>query len=250
VKAIILAAGRGSRMKGLTDDCPKCLVEVYGKPLLEWQLQSLRSAGVDEIAIVTGYSRELLTGRGVVEFHNDRWSETNMVTSLSCAREWLALEPCIVSYSDIIYMPKAVRSLIDCKSHLAVTYDPDWKFLWESRFDDPLDDAETFRLNHDGSLAEIGNVPSSLDEVQGQYMGLLRFTPGSWAKIEKLREGFPNTVRDQMHMTGTLQKLIELGNMEIFAIPYHGRWCEVDSADDLIVANKMDWSDINDYIIK
>ena len=87
MKAIILAAGRGSRMKDLTDERPKCLVELRGKPLLEWQLEALREAGINEIAIVTGYKRELLVNRGLTEFHNPRWAETQMVSSLACAEE-------------------------------------------------------------------------------------------------------------------------------------------------------------------
>ena len=101
MKAIILAAGRGSRMKDLTEDKPKCLVKLHGKSLLDSQLQALSDAGIAEIAIVTGYKRELLANRGLFEFHNSRWAETNMVSSLACAQEWLETEPCIVSYSDI-----------------------------------------------------------------------------------------------------------------------------------------------------
>ena len=101
MKAIILAAGRGSRMKHLTDTQPKCLVELNGKSLLDWQLKALRDAGITEIAIVTGYRRQLLVNRGLIEFYNPRWAETNMVSSLACADEWLTTEPCIVSYSDI-----------------------------------------------------------------------------------------------------------------------------------------------------
>jgi len=55
MKAIILAAGRGSRMKNLTDERPKCLVELRGNPLLDWQLAALLEAGIDRIAIDTGY---------------------------------------------------------------------------------------------------------------------------------------------------------------------------------------------------
>ena len=59
MKAIILAAGRGSRMKNLTSDKPKCLVKLHGKPLLEWQLESMYKSGISEIAVVTGYKNEL-----------------------------------------------------------------------------------------------------------------------------------------------------------------------------------------------
>ena len=100
-------------MKSLTDERPKCLVELRGKPLLEWQLESLRAAGISDIAVVTGYKRELLAERGLSAFHNPRWAETNMVSSLACAESWLQGEPCIVSYSDIFYSPVAVQSLIN-----------------------------------------------------------------------------------------------------------------------------------------
>ena len=235
MKAIILAAGRGSRMKSLTDERPKCLVELRGKPLLEWQLESLRAAGISDIAVVTGYKRELLAGRGLSEFHNPRWAETNMVSSLACAESWLQGEPCIVSYSDIFYSPVAVQSLINCEATLAVTYDPNWLQLWTERFGDPLLDAETFRLSATKTLAEIGNKPQSVDDVQGQYMGLLRFTPEGWAEVVRLRAELSPQQRDSMHMTNTLQRVIDAGRVPIAAVAYTGEWGEVDSSEDLSV---------------
>ncbi len=233
MKAIILAAGRGSRMKNLTDERPKCMVELRGKSLLEWQLQALREAGIDDIAIVTGYKREMFSQWKLKEFHNPRWAETNMVSSLACAYEWLEVEPCIVSYSDIFYDATAVTSLMTCDASLAVTYDPQWLKLWERRFGDPLLDAETFRLNDEGILTEIGNKPNTVDEVQGQYMGLLRFTPEGWSEVIRIRSRLSNIDCDKMHMTGTLQRVIEAGQIPVVAVPYQGEWGEVDSAEDL-----------------
>lgn len=238
MKAIILAAGRGSRMKDLTEGRPKCLVELRGKALLDWQLDALRAAGITEIAIVTGYKRELLANRRLVEFHNARWSETNMVLSLACAQNWLQAEPCIVTYSDIFYSPMAVQSLMSCEASLAVTYDPNWLELWTQRFGDPLLDAETFRLTPEHTLAEIGNKPNSANEVQGQYMGLLRFTPEGWAEVLRIRSGLTSEQCDKMHMTGTLQKVIDARRIAIAAVPYPGEWGEVDSVEDLLHSEK------------
>lgn len=238
MKAIILAAGRGSRMKGLTDGRPKCLVELRGRPLLDWQLQSLREGGIEEIGIVTGYRRELLADRGLAEFHNVRWAETNMVSSLACAREWLVEGPCVVSYSDIFYEPQGVIALGHCPAALAVTYDRNWLSLWKGRFGDPLLDAETFRMNPDGTLAEIGNRPRSIEEVQGQYMGLLRIAPEGWREIERVRAKLSETDRDRMHMTGTLQLVVKAGRVPIAALPYDLPWGEIDSADDLALFDR------------
>lgn len=242
MKAIILAAGRGSRMKSLTEERPKCLVELRGKALLDWQVEALRAAGITEIALVTGYKRELLANRGLVEFHNARWAETNMVSSLACAQDWLQAEPCIVSYSDIFYSPSAVKSLMSCTASLAVTYDANWLELWTQRFSDPLLDAETFRLTPRHTLAEIGNKPQSIDEVQGQYMGLLRFTPEGWAEVMRIRSDLTPEQCDKMHMTGTLQRVVEANRLEVAAIPYTDEWGEVDSAEDLASYRNHDQS--------
>ena len=233
MKAIILAAGRGSRMKNLTDERPKCLVELRGKSLLDWQLEALRGAGINEIAIVTGYKQELLAPLGLTVFHNPYWGNTQMVTSLACAEEWLVAEPCIVSYSDIFYRATAVKSLIACPAKIAVTYDPNWLQLWQKRFGDPLLDAETFRLTAEHTLAEIGNKPKSTNEIQGQYMGLLLFTPEGWAEVVRIREGFSEEQCNKMHMTGTLQQVIKAGHVPIEAVPYNDEWGEVDSVADL-----------------
>ncbi|MBF0179869.1 MAG: phosphocholine cytidylyltransferase family protein [Magnetococcales bacterium] len=233
MRAVILAAGRGSRMGSLTGERPKCLVELRGRPLLEWQLAALNEAGIGAIALVTGYRREMLVGRVATEFHNPRWATTNMVTSLACAAAWLEEGPCIVSYSDIFYDAGAVASLMATPASLAVTYDPNWRALWERRFGDPLRDAESFRLDGRGHLLEIGNRPGSVEEVEGQYMGLLRFTPEGWAEVSRIRAALPGEEADRMHMTGTLQKVIEAGRVTVAAIPYPRAWGEVDSPEDL-----------------
>lgn len=238
MRAIILAAGRGSRMKNLTETRPKCLVELHGKALLDWQLEVLYSAGIKEIAVVTGYKRELLANRGLTEFYNPRWAVTNMVTSLACAESWLQDQPCIVSYSDIFYKISAIQSLMTCNANLAVTYDPNWLVLWMQRFGDPLLDAETFRLKPGSQLLDdIGEKPNSIEQIQGQYMGLLRLTPEAWFEINRIRGNLNESERDSMHMTGTLKRVIDAGNVEICAVPYTCEWGEIDSESDLELYN-------------
>ena len=89
MKAIILAAGRGSRMGTLTDNKPKCLAKVKDKMLIEYQITALNAAGIKEIAVVTGYKAEFLNNYGTYHFHNSDWAETNMLHSLFYAKDWL-----------------------------------------------------------------------------------------------------------------------------------------------------------------
>ncbi len=233
MKAIILAAGRGSRMKKLTASKPKCLIKLRGKPLIEWQLAAVRKAGITQIAIVTGYKKELLAGYNLVEFYNSRWFETNMVASLACAEKWLKAGPCIISYSDIFYEESAVLSLMNCSASLAVTYDVNWFISWQKRFGDPLIDAETFLMNSSNEIIEIGNKPNSIAEINGQYMGLLRITPRGWQQIVDILSKLPKEVKNKIDMTSTLQKVIQYAKTPVLGIPYESEWGEIDSQLDL-----------------
>ena len=237
MKAIILAAGRGSRMGRLTEDSPKCLTPLAGRPLLEWQLDALRGAGIETVGVVRGYKPHLLDGRGLETFDNPRWAETNMVASLACAESWLQRTPVIVSYSDIFYPASAVKALAEARSHIAISYDPQWLALWSQRFEDPLSDAETFRL--DGSrVVEIGRRATTLDDIRGQYMGLLKITPAGWKIVERYRGQLSPERRDRLDMTALLSGLIEEG-YRVDAVPLSGTWGEVDNANDLAVYERL-----------
>ena len=233
MKALILAAGRGSRMNELTEDRPKCLIELNGKPLLEWQIEALNEAGITDIGIVVGYKGDLINPEAVVKFWNQRWNVTNMVTSLACANEWLSEHTCIVCYSDIFYKKNAIEALLNCSADLAITYDPNWRALWEKRFDDPLDDAETFRLRSGNLLSEIGNKPSAISEIEGQYMGLLRISPKGWSEMTRIRRRLGCDRFNNIHMTHMLQLIIDRGSLDIEALPYEEEWAEFDSPTDL-----------------
>ena len=186
-----------------------------------------------EIAIVTGYRRDMLAEFADVEFHNPRWSETNMVGSLCAAREWLVEDDCIVSYSDIFYSPEIVSVLMQLDVPIGLSFDPNWRELWTDRFGDPLLDAETFRLSSDGYLEDIGQTPKTVEEVQGQYMGLLRFAPEGWAEFEAMLSELTDEAADAIDMTSALRNVIARGVVPIKAVPCLTTWGEVDNAEDL-----------------
>ena len=237
MKAIILAAGRGNRMKMLTGNQPKCFTELHGKRLIDWQLEALHSAGISQIAIVRGYSGDSFKF-DVTYFDNPRWAQTNMVQSLLCAAEWLREFECIVSYSDIVYGPKTVQRLVECPAEISITYDPNWFKLWSMRFKEPLSDAETFQLDEADQIVEIGNRAKNVDEIQGQYMGLLKFSPQGWRSTENFLEKLSQAEIDRLDMTKLLQSLASNG-INIRAVPVNDGWLEVDSEYDLGIYNKL-----------
>ncbi len=236
MRAIILAAGRGSRLHEMTAHRPKGLVELGGRPLLEWQVAALKAAGISDITVVTGYRSEDIEALGYATRHNPEWADTNMVMSLLCAAALLD-RPTIVSYSDIVYGPDIVTALLEKNVPLGVAYDSEWLKLWQSRFENPLDDAESFRIDANDRITEIGLKVSDLAEIEGQYLGLLRFTPESLGWVREVTEN-DEVDAARLDVTSLLNRMIANGHA-IFGVKTEGNWCEIDTPSDLKVAEIM-----------
>jgi len=116
--AVILAAGRGTRLEEMTDALPKCLIEVGRKTLLERMLIQLDGLGIQSIVLVVGYQAEKIVrkigstfGRLKITFvHNEEWATTNNVLSLYLAADYL-LTPFLLLESDLIFESGALESL-------------------------------------------------------------------------------------------------------------------------------------------
>jgi len=229
-RAIILAAGRGSRMKEHTKEKPKCLNILANDTLLNWQLKSLKKALVEKITVVNGYKAELIKG-DFKTVTNKRWSETNMVASLFCVPT--INDDSIISYSDIVYNSNHVKSLVNAKGDIIITADLKWRELWELRFENPLDDAETFKSIGD-KLIHIGGKADSISEIEAQYMGLLKLTAKGWNKMKEVFDSFSKETQDKLDMTTMINHLLNR-DIEVDIVFVEGGWCESDSYEDIIV---------------
>jgi choline kinase len=238
-RTVILAAGEGTRLRPLTDHLPKTLVPFDGISLLERQMAVLHRAGIVDISIVTGYCAQAFEGCGAHLFSNPRYASTNMMASLHCARPLFdGTDDVVVAYGDIIYEPRVLKALLATAAPLAVVVDLGWQSLWRLRMDDPLSDAETMKLDADGNIVELGRKPHSLEEIQGQYIGLFKvdraFAPHFFERYEQLSNDalFEGRPREKMYMTSYLQHQINCG-MQVRAALVMNGWLEVDSVQDL-----------------
>jgi L-glutamine-phosphate cytidylyltransferase len=231
MKAILLVAGRGSRLGALTSNNPKPLVELNGQSLLSRAIHSLRSGGITEIGLVTGYHSEMVEPFSDEIFFNTNWATTGIFNSLNCASEWLDKEPCIVSYGDIFYSQEIVNDLIGCRGDISVAYDPDAVSLWSKRFMNPLDDLENFKVKN-GVIYEVGGKANSLSSVQGQYMGLFKTTTKGWKSMSAFVKGLPIAERDNIDITSLFSMLINAGQ-RIHGVPTFDPWGEIDTPSDI-----------------
>jgi choline kinase len=236
-RAVLLAAGQGLRLRPHTETRPKCLLEAApGLPLLDVQRAVLAAEGVGEHVLVAGWLSHALEGRGLTLLVNERFAATNMVWTLLCARERMA-EGAVVGYGDIAYPREALRAVLDAPGDLAVAVDLDWEPYWRKRFGDPLKDAETLAMRG-GLLTEIGGKPSSLAEIEGQYIGLMRFSATGaqqlWATFDacRARGSINGKTPEKAYMTDLLQEVIRAG-LPLTAAPFHGGWVEIDTPEDL-----------------
>src|SRR5262245_30614209 len=115
MRPVIIGAGRGSRLGPRTAHLPKTLVEVMGRPMLEWILEALEGGGFRrrDVVFISGYAEDVVRARHP-EFtyvRNERWAENNILASLLCAREHLS-DGFLSTYSDIVYEPAIVRQLV------------------------------------------------------------------------------------------------------------------------------------------
>ena len=237
---LILAAGRGRRM-GPSLDQPKCLNEVNGQTLISMQISAMRYLNVSKIIVVTGYQRILVAPYGDIEIFNSEWESSNMVYSLLKAGPIVRNSGCTISYGDIFYDEKTL-SLLHEHEHdheIYVLYSDNWKELWKKRSDNPIDDAESFQLNCDGTIKIIGTKPITLDEIEGQYMGVVRFTKSGWNTFESFALSLPHKQLETISMTNLLNLMIAQKVSTIKGILYSGDWGEIDTESDLDLFNNQ-----------
>jgi choline kinase len=249
LKVIILAAGQGQRLRPLTENIPKCMVNFLGKSMLKRQIDIFQNLGINDISVVTGYCDDKVNLDNITKFKNKNFMTTNMVESLFTAEEKLN-DSVIVSYGDIIFEPSVIQSLMDSRHDISVIVDKNWKDLWNVRFENPLDDAESLVLDKNELILELGQKVESIDDIQGQFIGLMKFQNNGiidiinfYKKMKIMANSSinplnPNLPFEKSFMTDFLQGLIR-NNHKLNAIMIKNGWLEIDSLKDYNLYKKM-----------
>jgi len=249
LKAIILAAGQGNRLKPLTNEKPKCMVELFGKSLIEHQINAYASCDISDINVVTGFRSDSITTSDVRYFKNERYERTNMVESLFCAEEILNGDV-IVSYGDIIFEKNVLRQLVQSDNDVSIIIDKNWKEYWSIRSKNPLVDLESLKLDSEENITSIGQKVNKLEEIQGQYIGLMKFSEKGvnilkdfYHECKKTSEKKPNPLNpnlpfEKSFMTDLLQGLIN-SNYQLHSVPINSGWLELDTIEDFETYQRM-----------
>ena len=245
MKAIILAAGKGTRLSKYTKDCPKGLLTFNGMSLIEHQINAMNKIGIDKIVIVKGYLEHKIDFNDITYYYNSHYQETNMVESLFCAESDLN-DDCIVTYSDIIYNFQILKETFNCKYNVGVVVDTNFIDYWKARLGNLYYEDMESLIIHNNRITSLGNPKPNINEIFGRYVGIIKFSKKGIQdlidnyyhfKEKKIRNKLENRVFNKWHMTDLLQGMIDRGYI-IRPINISKGWLEFDTDRDYELYNK------------
>jgi L-glutamine-phosphate cytidylyltransferase len=248
MRPIIIGAGRGSRLGANTDEIPKALVSVMGRPMLEWILDALGAAGFarKDVVFICGYRANVVRQR-YPEFtfvENLDWERNNILASLLCARDHLA-GGFVSTYADIVYRGSAIQKLCASPYNKVLVCDTDWRRRYLDRSQHPESDGEKMRAEGPRIVELSRRIPS--EAASGEFIGVTKFTGegarelvqafdaarGRWSG-KTWREG---RTFERAYLIDLFQEMIEAGSA-FHRVDTHGGYMEIDTREDLACAEK------------
>jgi choline kinase len=248
VKAIIIGAGRGSRLRHLTEEIPKTLVPILGRPMLDGVLEALAAGGLrpPQVVFVCGYLKETIQARypQLDYVENTAWETNNILASLMYARAHMA-GGFVSTYADIVYRPEIVARLAGSPHDLTLVCDTAWRRRYVGRSQHPETDAEKMRAEGD-RVVELSRHLAS-EAASGEFIGVLKASPAGAARLcaafdaararyagQVFREG---RTFEKAYLIDLLQHMLEQGEI-MHRLDTDGGYMEIDTLEDAALAEE------------
>jgi choline kinase len=234
MRAIILAAGVGSRLRPLTDDMPKCLVPVAGRPVLAWQLDALRAAGVAEVTVVAGYRAADVTR--FCEAYNDLvtvvvnsvYDTTNNMFSLRLALRGHETDDTLISNGDVVFDADIARAMVSGDIADAIAVEP-------GRY---IEESMKVSVDEDGRITALSKAITPAAAF-GVSIDFYRF---SGHTVETICDTADRIIERDGNANLWTEVAIDaiLPDVAIYPLDIAGRrWIEIDNFDDLAEAERL-----------
>lgn len=232
MKALILAAGFGSRLAPITDTRPKSLVPVNGKPILLKQIENLHENGITDITVISGYLGDMLEKtihEKYPEIHiiySADYATTNNMYSAYLAREAMCESDFLMMNADVFFDASVITALLKCRHPNAIVVEIG-RYLEES-----MKVAE-----QNGRLIEISKaIPAP--RALGVSIDVYKFSKEAGAAFfKKCADYIENNKELKMWSEVALNDI--LSHVQFKACPLSGRWLEIDNHEDLAAAEKL-----------
>ena len=238
IKAVILAAGVGSRIRPLTDNCPKSLLEIGGNTILEMMISNIQSCGINEVVFVVGYLQEKIKDYVNKQFPdldahfvtNERYFETNTGYSLMLARNWIQDSTFIKFDADVVFDKKILTKLIECEYENCLCLDKNINL-----------DAEEIKVITDkqNRVIKASKTVNPKDAI-GESIGIEKIG-GETAKLlfTELAIMMQDEQNHQEYYEGAYERLIAKF-VPFYALDISGlKWTEIDTQEDFMLAENI-----------
>jgi choline kinase len=249
MRAVIIGAGRGSRLGPHTESMPKTLVQVMGRPMLDWILDALSAAGFarSQIVFISGFAEEQLKARypDLTYVRNHDWPNNNILLSLLCARDYLG-DGFVSTYADIVYEPDLVARLVRRTEDIVLGSDTAWRRRYTDRSHHPETDAEKLRTRGEQVIEISRRIPA--ENADGEFVGVMKLSRKGAAELLAAFDRVRATRADGIFREGRtlqraylidlLQYMLELGSI-MHREDTDGGYMEIDTVEDL--AHAAEW---------
>jgi choline kinase/DNA-binding XRE family transcriptional regulator len=240
MKAIIIAAGMGNRMRPYTNDLPKCMLKFGGKTLFQRQKEAFNACKVKNIVLIKGYKKDKIKYPGIKYYVNDNYQNNNILGSLFFAEKEIEGEV-IISYSDILFEKQVVERLLESKKDISIVVDIDWRGYYDNRKDHPIEEAENVIFDAENNVVEIGKILAKKHDVHAEFIGMVKLSErGSeifkrhYNRSKKLFWGKPfqrAATFEKAYLTDMIQEMVDLG-VSIHCVIIERGWKEIDTVED------------------
>ena len=239
-KVIIIAAGLSSRMRPLSEDWPKCMLDFAGKTLLRRQLDAFRDCGLDDVSVIRGYKGDKIDLDGLRYFENPDFENNNILNSLFRAEE--AIEgDVVISYSDILFESRVVESLLGSGEDISIVVDTDWREYYAGRDDHPIEEAENVVFDDNRHVVEIGKILTGNNDVDGEFIGMMKLTPKGGDVFKRHFHDAKSAYRgkpfqraasfEKAYLTDLIQEMTDRGT-PVHCVTIERGWKEIDTVED------------------
>ena len=246
MKAIILAAGSGTRISKNFSALPKALIQVNNISIISRQISLFKKNGIDEIIVITGPFKEKFSIPDITCVYDQKFEEHDILGSLMEAREHI-FGDVIITYSDIIFEDLILKKILQTNLDIGIAVDLDWKKAYENRESHPISEAENILFDNSRNILEIRkNIRNSNLEI-GEFLGIVKLSNNGCKLLLKKYDEIRNDDNGRFHdaesstkayLTDMIQELID-SKIEVKPIFISGKWCEIDTIEDLKRAEDM-----------
>ena len=247
MKAIIIAAGQGSRLGDLTKNLPKPLLDINGKSILKRQIELFHKFGIEDIIIVRGPHKEKFHLNDVRYIEDTDYLHGEQTSSLMFARNEI-IGDVIISFGDIIFDESILKQLLESDDEVVLCTDQNWQKSYEQRKDVSQEFSDFVALKNKQIIKFFKNSDDVIEKNSiVEFIGLLKLSKIGSEKIIKIYDYLKKNHVGEFHYASSFKKAkiidlleeLRLKNMNIKIKNIDGVWCEIDTPQDLEIAKRI-----------